>query len=70
MIDSRALELGFDLAADFESPERFVVSVMKGMRFHIDVEQRFPNGKSDFEHHEIAEELLWHVMPSGIASKD
>jgi len=69
-IDSRALEYGFDLGANFDSAERFAESLMEGMRFHVDLEQRFPNGIADFEHHEVAEELFWCIMPAGIPSKD
>jgi hypothetical protein len=69
-IDSRALEHGFDLAADFDSAESFADSLMEGMRFHVDLEDRFPNGIADFAHCEVAEELFWHLMPPGLLSRD
>jgi hypothetical protein len=61
---------GNDLAADFDSAEKFAESLMEGMRFHVDLEERFPNGVADFEHHEVAEELFWHLMPPGMLSRD
>jgi len=69
-IDSRAVEHGFDLGADFDSAGRFADSLVEGMRFHVELEQRFPNGAADFDHHEVAEELFWHLMPPGILSRD
>jgi hypothetical protein len=62
-IDKRALEEGIDLFADFESPEHFSNSLVEGMRFHTDFEQRFPNGLADLGRFESAEELFWHLMP-------
>jgi hypothetical protein len=62
-IDKRALEEGIDLGADFESPEGFSDSLVEGMRFHTDFEQRFPNGAADLERFEVAEELFWRLMP-------
>jgi hypothetical protein len=69
-IDSCALEHGFDLGANFDSAERFAESLMEGMRFHVDLQQKFPNGIADFEHHEVAEELFWCIMPAGILNED
>jgi hypothetical protein len=69
-IDSRALEHGFDLGADFDSAERFADSLVEGMRFHVDLAQRFPNGAADFENYEVAEDLFWRLMPPGILSRD
>ena len=69
-IDSQALEHGFDVAANFDNAQSFAESFMEGMRFHVDLEQRFPNGVADFKHYSVAEELFWHLMPPGILSKD
>lgn len=62
-IDRRAIEEGIDLSADFENVEAFAHSVVEAMRFHADLEQRFPNGKGDLAQFESAEELFWHLMP-------
>jgi hypothetical protein len=62
-INKRALEEGIDLYADLESPESFSNSFVEGMRFHVDLDQRFPNGVIDVERFEHAEELFWHTMP-------
>lgn len=62
-IDKRALEEGVDLYADFGSSESFSRSLVEGMRFHADLKQRFPNGVSDLDQFEVAEELFWHLMP-------
>jgi hypothetical protein len=62
-IDTRALDEGIDLFADFESPEHFSHSLVETMRFHTDFEQRFPNGIADLNRFEVAEELFWHLMP-------
>jgi hypothetical protein len=62
-IDKMALEKGIDLAADFETPESFSRSLIEGMRFHTDFQQRFPNGVDDLERFEVAEELFWELMP-------
>jgi len=62
-IDKRALAEGIDLYADFGTAESFSRSLVDGMRFHTDFEQRFPNGVSDLDRFEVAEELFWHLMP-------
>lgn len=62
-IDKMALDKGIDLAADFETPERFSRSLIEGMRFHTDFQQRFPNGVDDLDRFEVAEELFWQLMP-------
>lgn len=62
-IDRMALEKGIDLAADFETPESFSRSLIEGMRFHTDFQQRFPNGLDDLKRFEGAEELFLELMP-------
>lgn len=60
-IDSKALEEGIDLCADFEGPEIFARSLVEGMRFHTDFERHFPNGPVDVDQFEVAEELFWQL---------
>jgi hypothetical protein len=62
-IDEMALEKGIDLAADLETPESFSRTLIEGMRFHTDLQQRFPNGVDDLERFEVAQELFWELMP-------
>jgi hypothetical protein len=62
-IDKRALEEGVDLAAEFDSPEVFARSLIDGMRFHVNLLERFPTGTAELHRFEVAEELFWHIMP-------
>jgi hypothetical protein len=62
-IDKMAIEKGVDLAADFETPERFAKSLIDGTGFHTDLQLLFPNGVDDLERVEVAEELFWKLMP-------
>jgi hypothetical protein len=62
-IDGRALDEGIDLFAQFDSAEIFARSLLDGLRGHVSLIDRFPNGPAELERFEVAEELFWHLMP-------
>jgi hypothetical protein len=62
-MDQIALDKGIDLAADFETPERFSHSLIEAMRFHTDFQQLFPKGVGDLARFEVAEELFLELIP-------
>ena len=57
-IDGRASEQGIDLFAQFDSPQIFARSLLEGLRGHIRLATRFPNGATELERFEVAEELF------------
>lgn len=63
-IDGRASEQGIDLFAQFDSAEIFARSLLEGLRGHISLANKFPNGATELERFEVAEELFWHLMPT------
>jgi hypothetical protein len=62
-IDGRASDEGIDLFAQFDSAEIFARSLLEGLRGHISLAAKFPNGAAELERFEVAEELFWHLMP-------
>jgi hypothetical protein len=62
-IDGRALDEGIDLFAQFDSAEIFARSLLEGLRGHIRLNDRLPNGVAELARFEVAEELFWHLMP-------
>jgi hypothetical protein len=36
---------------------------LEGLRGHISLAGKFPNGVAELERFEVAEELFWHLMP-------
>lgn len=56
-IDGRASDEGIDLFAQFAR------SLLEGLRGHISLVAKFPNGAAELERFEVAEELFWHLMP-------
>jgi hypothetical protein len=61
-LDSRALEDGLDLFAQYESPKAWAFSVVDRLRDYIDVE-RFSEGISSLEAFETAGDLFWTIFP-------
>ncbi len=61
-LDSRALEDGFDLLAQYESPKAWAVSVVDRSRYYIDME-RFSDGIFALKDFETAEDLFWKIFP-------
>jgi hypothetical protein len=62
-IDGRASDEGIDLFAQFDSAEIFARSLLEGLRGHISLAAKFPNGAAELDRFEVAEELFWHLMP-------
>jgi hypothetical protein len=63
-IDGRASEEGIDLFVQFDSAEIFARSLLEGLRGHVSLAAKFPNGSAELERFEVAEELFWHLMPN------
>ena len=64
-LDRRALEDGIDLGVRYDNPRNWSHDLIESLRFHVDFEQRWPNGVQDLEGTgENAEDLFWHIMPS------
>jgi hypothetical protein len=61
-LDSRALEDGIDLWADWENPTAWATSAVDALRHYIDL-KKFPKGIASLESFDTTEELFWGIFP-------